>query len=86
MIEAILHPQLKFAVHRTNWNVMIHVDLKSVSINTHFGTDLDDEVSYNNIKRNKGKTILFSGETETEKWWERKVGNFQRWDFNATIE
>lgn len=65
---------------------MIHVDLNSVSVNTNFGTDLDDEGRYNNIKRNKGKTVLFSEETEAEKLWERKVGSFQRWDFNATIE
>lgn len=65
---------------------MICVDWQRLLINTDFGTDLDDEGSYNNIKWNKGKTILFSEETETEKWWERKVGSFQRWDFNATIE
>lgn len=47
--------------------MLIHVDLKSLSINTHFGTDLNDEGRYNNIKKNKGKTILFSEETETEK-------------------
>lgn len=52
-----------------------------MSINTHFGTDLDDEVSYNNIKQNKGKTTLFSEKTETEKRMREESREFSKMRF-----